>query len=104
MEEHIQTFRRCCNSLRTGVDIVAANTWLSSLIHDRNICLPLCIAVINSADEGKIDDLFLASKLIHNIFRETRYKIVIDLSHVHVSNLVDPSLAVVEARSCRFLQ
>lgn len=103
MEEHIQTFQRCCNSLRTGVDIVAANTWLSSLVHDRNICLPLCIAVINSADERKIDDLFLASKLVHNIFREARYKIVIDLSHVHVRSLVDPSLAVVEAQSCRFL-
>lgn len=86
MEEHIQTFQRCCNSLRSGIDIVAANTWLSSLIHDRNFCLPLCIAVINLADEGKIDDVFLASKMIHNILRETRYKIAIDISYVHVRN------------------
>ena len=80
----MEIFRKCSSSLQTGVNIVEANLWLSTLVENKDICLPLCISVISRADERNLDSLFLASKIIHNLFRESRYSPLIDLSCVEV--------------------
>ena len=88
MQEHIETFLHCCAALLTGINVVEANAWLTALVENKSICLPLCVAVIAAADAATTHAVFLAAKLIHNVLRETHYSNPIDVEYVQVSNLV----------------
>ena len=87
MEGHIETFRQCCKALLTGINVTEANSWLTALTQDKTVCLPLCIAVIETADVLSDDSVFLASKIIHNTIRESRYTISIGVDYVQVSGM-----------------
>jgi hypothetical protein len=52
------------------------------------MCLPLCIAVIDGSDASAINSVFLASKIIHNLLRQTHYTVAIDQSYVQVRKIV----------------
>lgn len=84
MEEHVQTFRQCCTALLTGINVGQANSWLTALNENKEICLPLCIAVVDAADAASIHSVFIASKIIHNVFRENRYASSVDLEYMQV--------------------
>lgn len=90
MEEHVNTFRKCCCAIQTGINVVDANLWLSALTLEKSMCLPLCIAVIDGSDASTINSVFLASKIIHNLLRETHYTVAIDQNYVQVRNSVYP--------------
>ena len=92
MEEHVITFRKCCCAIQTGVNVVDANLWLSALTLEKSMCLPLCIAVIDGSDASMINSVFLASKIIHNLFRETHYTVALDQNYVQVRNVVYPAV------------
>ena len=98
MDEHVNTFRKCCCAIQTGINVVEANLWLSALTLEKSMCLPLCIAVIDGSDASTINSVFLASKIVHNFFRDTNYLVAIDLNYVQVSNVVDNILHVTLCR------
>lgn len=85
MEQLIQTFRHCSAALQSGVNVVEANDWLTSLMENKEICFPLCITIIKTADTTTINSLFLAAKILHNILRESRYTISINSECLEVS-------------------
>ena len=87
MEMHIEIFRECCKALLTGVNVTHANSWLTALTQHKTECLPLCIAVIDSANISADDSVFLASKIIHNVIRESRYSISLEVDHVQVRDM-----------------
>lgn len=94
----MNTFRKCCCAIQTGINVVEANLWLSALTLEKSMCLPLCIAVIDGSDASTINSVFLASKIVHNFFRDTNYLVAIDLNYVQVSNVVDNILHVTLCR------
>ena len=87
MEGHIETFRQCCKALITGVNVTHANSWLTALTQHKTECLPLCIAVIDSAITSADDSVFLASKIVHNVIRESRYSVSLEVDHVQVTDV-----------------
>lgn len=107
MDELLATFNLCCNALQTGVNILEANNWLTSLMDSTEICYTLMIAFIqnqgnlrnrnensstsnnssSSASTGGDSDynaVFLAAKIIHNIYRNTNHSVVVTLDTVKV--------------------
>jgi hypothetical protein len=84
----VNTFRKCCCAIQTGINVVDANLWLSALTQEKSMCLPLCIAVIDGSDASTINSVFLASKIIHNLLRETHYTVAIDQNYVQVRTFI----------------